>query len=52
MCVNSEAMMYICREFLPGMMEKREGRIVNMASAAGLISSPKMSVYSASKWAP
>ncbi|MGH8711662.1 MAG: SDR family NAD(P)-dependent oxidoreductase, partial [Burkholderiales bacterium] len=33
------------------MMEKREGRIVNMASAAGLISNPKMSVYCASKWA-
>lgn len=51
MCINSEAMMYICRAFLPGMMEKRAGRIVNMASAAGLISNPKMSVYSASKWA-
>ena len=51
MRINSEAMMYICRAFLPGMMEKREGRIVNMASAAGLFSSPKMSVYCASKWA-
>ncbi len=51
MRINSEAMMYICRAFLPGMMEKRVGRIVNMASAAGLISNPKMSVYSASKWA-
>jgi len=51
MRINSEAMMYICRAFLPGMMEKREGRIVNMASAAGLISNPKMSVYCASKWA-
>lgn len=51
MHINSGAQMYICRAFLPGMMEKREGRIVNMASAAGLISSPKMSVYCASKWA-
>jgi len=51
MRINSEAMMYICRAFLPGMMEKREGRIVNMASAAGLLSNPKMSVYCASKWA-
>lgn len=51
MRINSEALMYICRAFLPGMMEKREGRIVNMASAAGLISNPKMSVYCASKWA-
>ena len=51
MRVNSEAPMYICRAFLPDMMKKREGRIVNMASAAGLISNPKMSVYCASKWA-
>lgn len=51
MRINSEAMMYICRAFLPGMMEKREGRIVNMASSAGLLSNPKMSVYCASKWA-
>ena len=51
MRINSEALMYICRAFLPGMMEKREGGIVNMASAAGLISNPKMSVYCASKWA-
>ena len=51
MRINSEAMMYICRAFLPGMMEKGAGRIVNMASAAGLLSNPKMSVYCASKWA-
>jgi len=51
MRINSEAPMHICLAFLPGMIEKREGRIVNMASAAGLISNPKMSVYCASKWA-
>ena len=51
MRINSEAAMYTCRAFLPGMIEKREGRIVNMASAAGLFSNPKMSVYCASKWA-
>ena len=51
MRVNSEGPMYICRAFLPAMIKKREGRIVNMASAAGLISNPKMSVYCASKWA-
>lgn len=51
MRVNSEAPMHICWAFLPGMMEKREGRIVNMASAAGLLSNPRMSVYCASKWA-
>ena len=35
MRINSEAVMYICRAFLPGMMEKGEGRIVNMSSSAG-----------------
>ena len=51
MRINAEAPMYVCRAFLPGMMKKREGRIVNMASAAGLIANPRMSVYCASKWA-
>lgn len=51
MRINSEALMYITKAFLPGMMDKRAGRIVNMASAAGVVSNPKMSVYCASKWA-
>lgn len=51
MRINGEALMYIARAFLPGMLEKRAGRIVNMASAAGLVSNPRMSVYCASKWA-
>jgi short-subunit dehydrogenase len=52
MSVNALAPMYISREFLPAMIEGgRESRIVNIASAAGLVSNPKMSVYCASKWA-
>ncbi len=51
MRINSEALMYIANAFLPGMMEKRAGRIVNFASAAGNVANPKMSVYCASKWA-
>lgn len=51
MRINSEALMYICKAFLPGMIAKGEGRIVNMASAAGLLANPRMSVYCASKWA-
>jgi short-subunit dehydrogenase len=44
--------MYIAREFLPGMIESsREARIVNISSAAGILSNPRMSVYAASKWA-
>jgi all-trans-retinol dehydrogenase (NAD+) len=51
MAVNALAPMYVAREFLPDMLARRSGHIVNMASAAGLVSNPKMSVYCASKWA-
>lgn len=51
MKVNALAPMYITREFLPAMMKdtNRESRIVNIASAAGTLSNPRMSVYAASK---
>jgi len=51
MQVNALAPMYITREFLPAMMRNpyRQSRIVNIASAAGMLSNPRMSVYAASK---
>lgn len=50
--VNTLAPMYLTREFLPGMIAGgRPSRIVNIASAAGTLSNPRMSVYAASKWA-
>lgn len=50
MQVNALAPMYTTREFLPGMIASaREARIVNIASAAGTVSNPRMSVYAASK---
>jgi short-subunit dehydrogenase len=51
MQVNALAPMYITREFLPAMIAApgRAARIVNIASAAGLVSNPRMSVYAASK---
>ncbi|MEO6309765.1 MAG: SDR family oxidoreductase [Leifsonia sp.] len=51
MQINALAPMYITREFLPGMMDNfyRAARIVNIASAAGTLSNPRMSVYAASK---
>lgn len=51
MLVNSSALMHIAAEFLPGMMARNLGAVCNIASSAGLISNPKMSVYAASKWA-
>ena len=52
MKINSLAPMYITHEFLRGMIDgKRPSRIVNIASAAGTLSNPKMSVYASSKWA-
>ncbi|TFD73291.1 SDR family oxidoreductase [Cryobacterium fucosi] len=51
MQINALAPMYITREFLPAMISGagRESRIVNIASAAGMLSNPRMSVYAASK---
>lgn len=51
MQVNSQAMMHVTLGFLPGMIRKGSGHIVNISSAAGMLSNPLMSVYCASKWA-
>jgi all-trans-retinol dehydrogenase (NAD+) len=53
MRINAIAPMHITREFLPAMISDapREKRILNVASAAGTLSNPRMSVYAASKWA-
>ena len=53
MDVNTLAPMYITNEFLPAMIEDRgrDCRIVNIASAAGTVATPRMAVYAASKWA-
>lgn len=51
MLVNSEALMHTTLAFLPAMLMQDFGAVCNIASSAGLASSPKMSVYVASKWA-
>jgi NAD(P)-dependent dehydrogenase (short-subunit alcohol dehydrogenase family) len=52
MRINSLAPMYVTRAFLPAMIDQgEEARLVNVASAAGFTSNPRMSVYAASKWA-
>lgn len=51
--VNTLAPMWLTRGLLPAMMAdtKRHKRILNVASAAGTLANPNMSVYAASKWA-
>lgn len=49
--INTAALMHVTLEFIPGMIEKKKGHIINIASAAGLFAVPKMSVYVASKHA-
>ncbi|WP_040790467.1 SDR family oxidoreductase [Nocardia paucivorans] len=52
MAINSLAPMYITLEFLPAMIANgSEARILTIASSAGLVHNPRMSVYAASKWA-
>ena len=51
MDINATAPMIIAQQFLPGMIERDHGHICNIASAAGMLANPRMSVYAASKWA-
>lgn len=52
MAINSLAPMYITLEFLPAMVNGTgQARVMTIASSAGLVSNPRMSVYAASKWA-
>ncbi len=50
MQINTIAPMIIARTVLPDMIKRNSGHICTIASAAGLISNPRMSVYTASKW--
>ncbi|MDX2285198.1 MAG: SDR family oxidoreductase [Bacteroidia bacterium] len=51
MDINASALMHLTLELLPAMIGRGTGHIVNIASAAGLVANPRMSVYCASKWA-
>jgi NAD(P)-dependent dehydrogenase (short-subunit alcohol dehydrogenase family) len=47
--VNLLGTFLLCRIFVPGMVERGWGRIVNLASMAGKDGNPNLSAYSASK---
>lgn len=47
--INTAAPMQLTRLLLPEMLTRNSGYIINISSASGYISNPKMSVYAASK---
>ncbi|MBR2162397.1 MAG: SDR family oxidoreductase [Bacteroidales bacterium] len=50
MNINTLAPMFVTRAMLPDMLRRNCGHVCNIASAGGMLSNPKMSVYAASKW--
>lgn len=49
--VNTLSLFWTTKAFLPGMIERRRGHLVTIASAGGLIGVSKLAEYSASKFA-
>ena len=47
--INVVGLVLCCKAVLPGMIERKYGRVVNIASIAGKEGNPKMGPYSASK---
>ena len=50
MNINTLAPMFVTRAMLPDMLQRNCGHVCNIASAGGMLSNPRMSVYAASKW--
>jgi len=48
--VNLTALFWTCKAFLPAMLRRGEGHIVNIASAGGILALPNLSAYCASKF--
>ena len=51
MDINVKGLLYVSREILPGMVERKLGHIINLGSIAGKEVYPNGNVYSASKFA-
>ncbi len=49
--VNTLALFWMTRAFLPGMITQNSGHVVTIASAAGLMGTAKLTDYTASKYA-
>ena len=50
MNINTLAPMFVAHAMLPEMIRRDRGHVCTIASAGGMLSNPKMSVYAASKW--
>lgn len=48
--INTLAPMYVALAMIGDMIRRDSGHICNIASAAGMLSNPRMSAYAASKW--
>jgi len=51
LAVNLRGVFLCCRAFVPGMMERRYGKIINIAGTSGLRGYRYRAAYSSSKWA-
>jgi len=51
MDVNVNALFYTIHEFLPEMMQRNSGHIVNVSSGVAMTSAPGLAAYTTSKWA-
>jgi NAD(P)-dependent dehydrogenase (short-subunit alcohol dehydrogenase family) len=49
--INVKGVMLGCQLFLPPMIQRGSGHIVNLSSLAGYLASPDMAIYAASKYA-
>ena len=49
LAVDLTGVFFVCRHVLPGMVERRWGRIINIASQLGIKGAPSMSHYVAAK---
>src|SRR5690606_13960552 len=50
LAVNLVGPFLLIRRLVPGMIERHEGRIINVSSISGTLGSPRQSGYCASKW--
>src|SRR5258706_9856517 len=49
--INVLGLIDLTLQFLPGMLEAKRGRIINVSSAAAWVAHPPLSVYGSTKWA-